>query len=348
MKKAFGESDAGFREKFDGAIRNMRASETHRHTMRLRMVPVLAAVLACLLVSTVVYAVVSNYVDRVDTGANWELVTTPDPTKKYNLMDNYFKAPHISSSWFNGVSCYSLYWVDYPFERDIKFIDAETAKVLSAQAEGYIFTEDGEPFDPFFPMPNMENMYWVSDMGHKLYDDPRARGSSQIVQICYTFADIDAEREPIIFWRTIDYYEESVTYEEASEFLGRPLRLPEKESLYYGSPKFLIECGKSWETNRMTEKVRVTLDESAKLGFLFFVSMPREDGEEPEEWLAEGAVIEVLEVAGTTVYKAVQENYLTRYIWKDGELTYVFYQNPGEYKPLTDEECIEVIKSMIE
>jgi len=282
---------------------------------------------ACLAFSAAAYAVIrymGAQTDNADTGDSHVLVPAEDDFYGKNgaMMEKLMYAKGLDA---------------------MPVFDEETALMLSRLLEGKVFTEDGKPFELLTPVPDG---FRADDRGYTLYDTD----SREIGRIYYDHNEGEA---PFRISVVTDEDEFLDTYDAAVAFLGRDFRLPAMHTEGFNPPKFKISID---DFSVRLSRVFVKLE--GEPGMFYSVTTEGNATAEPENAL-ETTVIWEDEVESTalsinkevTVIKLSDERVLdgnkSIYTWTYDGLFYIFYQTNSSAE-FTDEQCEDIIRSMIE
>ena len=278
--------------------------------------------------------------------------TTWEPTGNADPGGSYIIAPIDEDDYFNSLdsSVVSISYIMYQYDFRIQeIIDERVMQEIGEYLHGRIFTADGKPYELFVPVPGG---FQADDKGNTLYDED----GREIGAIRYTrsrdgsFCGIDIE--------SIEEVEEQTerlaftdTYDEAVAFLGKDFRLPATLTDGFGPPTYRRNGGEDYEmVARITGRRAVYVSLDGDPGMYFFVEANRDSETDVKTWYVPDAVITEGEIAGVTVYKISDER-MNRYTWTLDDLTYMFFQimvHPNNVNCFTDEQCEDIIRSMIE
>ena len=225
-------------------------------------------------------------------------------------------------------------------------IDERMMQVLDEYLKDRVFTAAGDAFELFMRVPGGFQAY---DKGYALYDEiGRAIGDISYFRV----GTDDPSGIMILSIEEVDaWFVFSDTYDEAVAFLGKDFRLPAIHTDSFGPPTFRRNGGDDCEIiARITGRRAVYVSLDGDPGMYFFAEANRDSETDAEAWYATDAVITVGEIAGVTVYKISDEK-MNRYTWTYNDLTYMFFQimdHPRNINSFTDEQCEDIIRSMIE
>lgn len=332
LSKIFGASDEGFRNNFNNVLAKLQTEESPRRVRKMCLNIAVIVFVVCAALTGTAYAVEKIFVDRADIGAKWVLVSAPE---------DYYESG-------DSVMFMPIYSVDVTADEQ-PYVDAGTAQILHGLLEGMVFTAAGEPIEIMASVPDSDEYRIVTGDG-VLYNKEgeelrsiyyRTVGYSEPLDIwIWTKAEYEAQREAER--KGIDGIKLTDDYEEAAHLLGSDFCLPGVYTAGLDSPEFRYQ-----ETKYGTEAGRkaVYVTYRGTPGIYYFAEAMRSEDEVPNEWYADGAVIEQCEIKGTTVYKASAKD-IIRYTWTHDGIVYMIFQNysPNEF---TDEQIVEIIVSMI-
>jgi len=313
-----------------------------------------AAVAACLLFASAVYAAGIMVYERFDTGGSTEYVFVPYDSPEYQerLIDAIVSQPIYYGRHFD-----SDYSFPYKFEW---YCEEETAHFLIQMLAGKVFTSDGGPFelmtvnyDPF----NDTCTFKAGDRGNVLYN---ADGCE--ISIIYLDYVRDKELRLVtqgVTIMTIDEYEERFgfhdSYEDAAALFGRDIRLPAVHMERFETPMFQVwDTSDTWRDGESGEwlffkhkRVQVWFPviahEWSDTGMYLIVEKERNEHTDPLLWYIPGG-IEEFEITGTAVHKITSQGYAVSFNWIHDGLVYILYPT----NILTDEQIKEIIRSMID
>jgi len=301
---------------------------------------VAAVIAACFLFATAAYAA-SVIINRLDTGGTMEFIMIPDDCPEYHAR----RAEAISSAPVyvnrNADVLSPLLEVESPtFDYDI-------AQIINEMLDGRIFTADGASFDLMKAVPNQYPvMYWADNRGHVLYDE----NGYEVGEIhLLTKTPVDSAWEPVDIMITSRANFEIVwgynnTFEEATTFLGKNLRLPTVHMEGFYPPLFrVVDINEEWLTNGITMRFAHIECERWFADMLIHVENERADNSEPWTIYMPGEITR-LEIDGVAVYKITGDRYATQVFWIHDGLVYRLI--PSDV--LTDVQVTEIIKSMVE
>ena len=302
-------------KKLQGMSTGSKKSFAHKG---LRMAAMIAVM--CLALGITAYAVINVVwapAEEADTGGSWVMVP---------VEEDYYEREGM----LIGTGIYVK-----GFDLSQNVLDEETAQALRELLEGKVFTEDGEPFDLFVHAPGG---YIADDRGYALY-------GADGVEIGSIYYDSIIRSKPISIdistaAQVEELYAFPYSYEDAAKFLGQDFRLPAVYTESLSPPGFKMQD----ESYRGRYAVYVSL--GGEPGMYFFVERNRSG--EPDEWAAPGAAITEALIADTAVYKISDDIAGNRYTWENDGLTYMFFQSTGSPACFTDEQCEDIIRSMIE
>ena len=231
-------------------------------------------------------------------------------------------------------------------------IDEEVMQMLDERLRNRVFTLEGQAFELFVPVPGG---FQADNRGIALYDE----NGSEIGDISYVIAGTNEFIIDRLFPNGIrilsveevaGWFDFSDTYDEAAAFLGKDFRLPAVHTSGFGPPEFRLNGDESFTAS--TGRRAVYVSQSGNPGIYFFVETNRDTEADADIRYAPGAVITQGEISGVTVYKIESEE-ANSYTWTFDGLTYMFSQSKSDpvnvdFSSFTDEECEEIIRSMID
>ncbi|MCL2019694.1 MAG: hypothetical protein FWG70_08050 [Oscillospiraceae bacterium] len=296
--------------------------KTQRRPIRTVRVCIVAAV--CIALTITAYALANmewSPAETADTGAGWEM--TPISTDDYN---SYLEKNDIISE-----QMFYLAESVYPGEVESLALDEEMAEIITLFLENKVFTADGMAFDL---LVQTSEGFVADDRGFDLFDE---KGTS-IGRIDYKYIGSGKPFDIAIFSKedVSKWYEFPETYEEAVKFLGYEFRLPTVYIEDDGAFGFKNDINPNRRAVYISGHGMYMFVEINGLGTAF-------DG---EEWFVPESIIEETEFNGTIVYKISNDD-LNRYTWSTDNLTYMFFQFKNRSSSWSDEQCEEIIRSMI-
>lgn len=343
--EVFGSSDERFRKNYDNTLAKLRAEDTNNKRHHWRMISVIVVV--CMIAMTgAAYAAsqinlhVLGFVDDVDIGAAWKLVTAPE---------DYYESEGVALSR-------GIYRYDLQNEKYLRF-DSNTAQALSEILSGNVFTADGNRFDLLVIDPQTGE-YYADDRGNTLYD----KSGAELAEISYysiiqseplrletrTIDDVNSQREAELEGQ----YGIKITfdYTEAAGLLGANFRLPAVYTEYLEPPEYRLQ-GLPYTADGVEfgpdDRLAVYVTIKGDPGLYFFAEKVQGEGMSPEDWHAPGSIIEECQLADNTVYRITIDG-LIRYTWEYDGLVYMIFQDTANPTEFTDEQFQEIILSMIQ
>lgn len=318
-------------ERYDTKNRNVRDRRL------MRAIPVWArvactAVLVCAVLTATAYAVYSyvTWVQAENADPGGSFIMEPINEAEYNT--------YLESS--GTITSSTVYRHDF---KNQHVVDERTMQAIEEYLTGMVFTADGDAFELFVPV---SGGFQADDRGNVLYDkDGRAIGDISYERI--GAGDLIGIR--ILPIEEVDkWFEFSDTYDEAVAFLGKDFRLPTIYTDGFGPPTFRVNGDESLVELLGRRAVYISLDGDP--GMYFFVEVNRDTGDDAWSWYTPDSIVTEGEIAGVSVYKIINEE-SNRYTWSLDGLTYMFFQfksHPIYNNSFTDEQCEEIIMSMIE
>jgi len=289
-------------------------------------------VLVCVVLTATAYAVVSL--------VTWKPAENADPGGSF-VVEPIEEAEYDSYLESSGVTTLATIYRHNFLTQPI--VDERTMQIINEYLKDRVFTADGKAFELFVPIPGG---FQADDRGYALYDeDGRVIGD-----ISYTRIGADIPSGILILPKevVVEWFEFSDTYDAAATFLGKDFRLPTVFTDESGPPSFRINGDEDFAEIFGRRAVYVSLDGDP--GMYFFVETNRRAEDDAWIWYAPDAVVTEGEVAGVTIYKISKED-VNRYTWTLDGLTYMFFQfksDPINDNCFTDEQCEDIIRSMIE
>lgn len=303
---------------------------------RLRLSTAVAAMVVCLLLSGIAYAVVDYVSERLDIGGSYEFVIVPD--------DFYEREGTISLQY--------LYISGQPAEQQPQF-DAKTAKILNELLSNKFFTVDGATFELIVPVSGLfSKKYRADDKGNVLYNSD----GYEIGSILFESA-IGSDPHSIHIWTKEEVEKQlgyNSTHEEAVSLLGKDFRLPIIYTEGLEPPVFqLTDIEEAFIINNENQELlpyevkRVQVWFGGTPGMSFTIERIRSENNVTTPWHIPGGVIEEFEISGTKIYKISANFGDGFYLWVHDGLIYMFHRVdlPDAF---TEEQCEEIIASMIE
>ena len=316
---------------FENCISAVPAGKSYSFVKRRVRMQLVAAIIAlCVLLTGGAYAAVRllwEPAEQADTGGSWVMI--PVPEDYYDDND---------SGDETRLLIYSSQLVQQPV------FDAEIAERLSELMARKFFTEDKDPIDL---LVYGAYGYSADDRGGTIYDARGNRADMIYYEVGRNGAPLGIMHVSIDITEVLNDYSDS--YAESASFLGQDFRIPSVYTDGFDEPRFNIQDDTLYGINRQRKAVYVSI--GGEPGMYFFVEQMRAPGEAAREWGAENAEIFKSEIAGVEVYKIVSgtdTHSIQRYTWNHEGLTYMFFNFIDRQVAFTDEQCEEIIKSMIQ
>lgn len=292
--------------------------------------------------ATAVGIAIYDRIDRVDVGGGAELVLLPydcPEAQEYQRSQLSFMVP----LFVNPNTTDEMHWVG-------ALSDAEDARRLNDELAKKLFLADGSPFPYDFIVGDSGGFFRGNARGHVLFDANGneiyailawQHGSDPFTLSIQTVPQMD-ERQA---WEI-----RNASLEHALYVLGAEFALPTVDEDLFNAPTFHVLNFYSFR------RVQVRyLDQSgpdnrySSRDIVINIEPLRDDGTVPFTRTVLGTA-EVLEVAGTTVYRITSgSGHMRRadYVWSHNGLAFELYPPTGWGSEFTEEQIYDLIAEML-
>jgi len=293
---------------------------------------------------TAVGVVMHDRVEHVDVGSPTKIVLLP------------YDCPEAREYAGNNIRRFAFIYISSNSDRNRNSLgliaNSHNVRLLNEELAAQLYLADGSPFPYPFMVSIGNGFYRGHARGHVLFD---ASGNEIY--------------EMNVMWQGDELYQLSIqtapqddrfvqenrdaSFADAVAVLGVAFTLPDVDAEQFQPPTFhtIGADGFGFVQVRFSERNSID-DAPSSRDIAINIQPQRADGEEPSARIMLGAA-EILEIAGTTVYRIVDDRRIRLYIWAHNGLAFELIPpvtgsfGRGLQHLFTDEQIYELITEML-